>query len=362
MDVGQIETKLVRRSHSPLFARLADEYVKAGKLAEARELCLSGLQKYPSYSTAHIVLARCYFAEKNYSATLEEAQQALVVYPDSGAIKELIQKCLDAINPPVVIPQPPPAPEPMKEEAQEFVGEEQAFQDTAADTGDNDEANESKSEEIPSMQFEEPVGETLTENMPAPIEHNTDSNEELRESNLAGDEIQTSEADVIDVERQAVEEFKVEAKQTSVAESPIDADENRFPEPVEEMEVISDVNREPEMLVEEPEQVNIPETPAAPKEEPVLQERSAFVETKEPELPPAIQKPEPVEEEIEEPADGRIVSQTLAEIYAKQGVYDEAIVTYKLLKRRRPQHAAEFDARISELEMKLRANQEEENK
>ena len=46
----------------------------------------------------------------------------------------------------------------------------------------------------------------------------------------------------------------------------------------------------------------------------------------------------------------RIVSKTLAEIYASQGAYDEAIITYRLLKEYRPERSAECDTRIAELE------------
>ena len=51
--------------------------------------------------------------------------------------------------------------------------------------------------------------------------------------------------------------------------------------------------------------------------------------------------------------EGRIVSKTLAEIYATQGAYQEALLTYRLLKQQRPSHKDEFDQRIKELELKL---------
>jgi tetratricopeptide (TPR) repeat protein len=45
-----------------------------------------------------------------------------------------------------------------------------------------------------------------------------------------------------------------------------------------------------------------------------------------------------------------IVTSTLAEIYASQGAYQEAIRTYTLLARRRPQEREHFERRIRELE------------
>ena len=50
----------------------------------------------------------------------------------------------------------------------------------------------------------------------------------------------------------------------------------------------------------------------------------------------------------------RIVSRTLAEIYASQGAFEEAIITYQLLKKSRPAERSEIDQRIGELALQLR--------
>jgi tetratricopeptide (TPR) repeat protein len=50
-----------------------------------------------------------------------------------------------------------------------------------------------------------------------------------------------------------------------------------------------------------------------------------------------------------------IVTPTLAEIYASQGAYREAIRTYLLLARRKPAEKKQFEQRIRELEEKWRA-------
>ena len=59
------------------------------------------------------------------------------------------------------------------------------------------------------------------------------------------------------------------------------------------------------------------------------------------------------EEYSEAPDDGRIISKTLAEIYAVQGAFGEAIQTYRFLKDQRPHLSVEIDNRIRELETKL---------
>lgn len=75
--------------------------------------------------------------------------------------------------------------------------------------------------------------------------------------------------------------------------------------------------------------------------------------------PPPVQNHEPSVSAVQSP-NGRIISKTLAEIYTAQGVYEEAILTYTLLKQQRPQQSAEWDARIRELENRLRAREQEE--
>jgi hypothetical protein len=53
---------------------------------------------------------------------------------------------------------------------------------------------------------------------------------------------------------------------------------------------------------------------------------------------------------IREIAAEEIATSTLAEIYASQGAYHEAIRTYTLLVHRRPQEREHFERRIRELE------------
>jgi tetratricopeptide (TPR) repeat protein len=54
-----------------------------------------------------------------------------------------------------------------------------------------------------------------------------------------------------------------------------------------------------------------------------------------------------------------IVTPTLAEIYASQGEFEEAIQAYKRLLKERPEQSAKFSKRIGELEREYRAKQAE---
>lgn len=53
------EERLSRDPSSLAFAQLADLYRKAGRTGEAIALCRDGLARYPQYTTARLILAKC---------------------------------------------------------------------------------------------------------------------------------------------------------------------------------------------------------------------------------------------------------------------------------------------------------------
>lgn len=71
--LAKLEKAYRQNPDYPLFARLADLYLKRGKAESALELCLQGCRNFPEYATGFMVLARCYEA----SGALEEARDAL---------------------------------------------------------------------------------------------------------------------------------------------------------------------------------------------------------------------------------------------------------------------------------------------
>ena len=90
MNHAQLEAKLGQRPRSPLFARLAEEHLAAGRVKEARELCLSGLQKYPGYLTANVILAKCYAEEKQIDEAIQLIGQVSGAFPGSTALLALL--------------------------------------------------------------------------------------------------------------------------------------------------------------------------------------------------------------------------------------------------------------------------------
>ena len=72
-SIAKLEKALQRDPASPRFARLADLYLKRGRIERALELCQKGCASFPDYATGFIVLSKCY--EKR--GALEEAREAM---------------------------------------------------------------------------------------------------------------------------------------------------------------------------------------------------------------------------------------------------------------------------------------------
>jgi tetratricopeptide (TPR) repeat protein len=75
------EERVRRDPVSLAFAQLADLYRKAGRLAEAIAVCLDGLQRFPHYTTARLILAKTYQAEGDLDKALAELATILEVSP-----------------------------------------------------------------------------------------------------------------------------------------------------------------------------------------------------------------------------------------------------------------------------------------
>jgi len=75
------EERLARDPSSLAFAQLADLYRKAGRSADAIATCRAGLQRYPHYTTARLILAKTLLAENDPAAALAEIETILQVSP-----------------------------------------------------------------------------------------------------------------------------------------------------------------------------------------------------------------------------------------------------------------------------------------
>jgi tetratricopeptide (TPR) repeat protein len=74
LGVAKLEKAYRRSPQAPLFAHLAEIYLKKGDVPRALTLCLSGCKLFPDYPTGHLILSRCYEVQGD----LEDARKALV--------------------------------------------------------------------------------------------------------------------------------------------------------------------------------------------------------------------------------------------------------------------------------------------
>ena len=75
------EERLARDPESLAFAQLADLYRKAGRTADAIGLCREGLQRWPHYTTARLILAKTLLAEGQHDGALAELESILQTSP-----------------------------------------------------------------------------------------------------------------------------------------------------------------------------------------------------------------------------------------------------------------------------------------
>jgi tetratricopeptide (TPR) repeat protein len=275
MNYSQIASRLERYPASPLFARLASEYLDSGRVSDARALCTAGLLEYPEYSTGHLILAECHAAENRYRDAVESLRRALDLNPDSLLFSGLLdewQELLDA--------------------AGEYA------EPTAAES------------EIAS---EETEAESTIESVAAPSEAIPTQPEPIQP---ADDWVQVA----------------LESAATPPGET--------TPEIADAPPAIS----APPVRAEAPppEPVTIPPLRSAAVPTLIAQDQEGDAATVT--ITPSLGGGEEFSDA------GRIVSKTLAEIYVTQGAFDEAILTYRLLKRTRPELVPQIEARIIELE------------
>jgi tetratricopeptide (TPR) repeat protein len=79
--IRRLEDRLAREPTSLAFAALADLYRKTGRLADAIATCRAGLDRYPHYTMARLVLARALVAHGALEEALAEVRTILELSP-----------------------------------------------------------------------------------------------------------------------------------------------------------------------------------------------------------------------------------------------------------------------------------------
>ncbi len=82
-EIEKLEKRWAENPKGRNFAPLADAYRKAGELDRAIELCTAGLELHPDYVSAHIVLGRCLMDQKNDPGASDVFRKVLALDPEN---------------------------------------------------------------------------------------------------------------------------------------------------------------------------------------------------------------------------------------------------------------------------------------
>jgi len=82
-EIEKLERRFAENPKGRNFAPLADAYRKAGELDSAIALCQNGLTQHPDYVSAHIVYGRCLLDQKNDAGAQEAFQKVLALDPEN---------------------------------------------------------------------------------------------------------------------------------------------------------------------------------------------------------------------------------------------------------------------------------------
>lgn len=441
-QIQKLEQYVADDPQSPLFARLADCYLEAGRSQDALTACDNGLAHHPFYTTGHLLKGKALLALNMKSEARREFEFVHEMLPFNEAVERLLASIPEASGESFDAPADQAPAE--AAEAPPFTEERSAEVPAASET---------PAEQILSQFTEEQPSEAPTDEV-APAETEAQSfvenqasgeppsvTEEVFETPVteeppsglaAGKQVQPEPRETFDSfsERKRMELFGLE-NSISLEEYLSEGTASEQPPVVEEFPPVesapSDSSPEPPpgeaetsedpfaALTQYEEQQSPPavmpsaeettqdafsqlheateETPAEPPEEPqtappeTTEDPFALLhqETEPPALEPPVEAADEgpkdnIEELAEKLKDARritpvinlsdrtvtpsseedtpsgtgFVTPTLAEIYAKQGWFDDAIKAYRTLATTKPAEREKYEARIRELEEQKR--------
>lgn len=373
-DIATLEKRVGHQGTSPLFAQLASYYLEQNRAQEALRVCDAGLANFPFYTTGHLIKGKTLLALKMNAEARREFEFVSEFLPTNHAVKDLLAS----------IP-----------------AEEEILPATIQAT-----TAEPIVEAEPSPAIEQPVVETHTVGLPPaeldrPVQDfgfshpasvplpSSPPPEPASHANLF-DTFPSAPAEVAPAVSEHIPfaDFSFIPPATSMTPEPQTAapeQANNFDFPFSQQEKSTDVQQQDEsyqkfvmrksselsgentITLDEyfasevqaaappiPEKIfdNTPPESIVPSEPNKIEELAEKLQGAG-KITPVInfaQKETPTVSEEDAPASVGFVTPTLAEIYAKQGWYDDAIKAYKTLARNKPADRERFEQRVVELE------------
>lgn len=328
-EIQRFEEQFKRQPESLVFARLADAYRKAGDPHRALEVLEEGIRRHADYLSAHIVRARTYLdlgrvedAQSAFERVLELDAQNLVAIQglaeiaraaDDGAAEMAWLERLVLADP------HDPVPAVRLEELRQLVVHEDEAEagPTHEDSGDLVAEEESWWSEKSAVEAESQATGNLTE----------DSG--LASELWSGPVIIPEDEFAAGME--SARELEVESAESAEPVEPV------AESPVEEWDdvsaVLTDPLDDPELDGFEDDVLDVDNSGGSATVEPAVQDAWWFE-------PPASQEiSQPDGESIDDAEsddDADLLTRTMAELYARQGLIDEAEAIYRELMRDRP--------------------------
>lgn len=378
-EIAKLEQKHAETPGGRYFVPLANAYRKIGDFARAEALLHEGLRRHPDYLSAHIVLGRCYTdrgahdsATAEFRHVLSLDAQNLIALRTLGELAAARGRNDDAAH----WYRELLAVDPMNDEAR-----------TALDGLARRETPESEPEAPAALEVE-PVADERAEVEEPPLLVEVAEGEELEP--VAGFEPTASALDEpLGAELDAafgewepsddVDAFYLEAIDLSI-DSP--AEEETGGAPADGMPAgdVADESLFPgEAVLELPaaEEESVAEQPLQELAPPVVEEAQAVEDAEEEEVAAADEAlaAEAVdapgygfEDGVDDVGDigdvgdvddaGEVITRTIADLYARQGLYDRAASVYRELIRREDGSDVELEARLADVERRAREEAE----
>jgi len=371
-----LEKRVGPNSRSPLFAQLASYYLLAGRAHDALRVCDEGIANFPFYTTGHLIKAKVLIALNMNAEARRELEIVREFLPTNATIRKFLAdipaaasditpvegrtvkpkaKAVEAppasVEPPVVETAPAsetaaqePAPEtPPSSSAEIFgltptepaVSTELETPPAAEPTGAFEAAGQAPAEPL-GMETAAPSTEAVAESMPASVEPASPfTGFEATPPAEAPPAEQVFPSAVPPIEEETFEQYAARKRgelagleNTMTLEEYLGGSSPTLSQAIEP---------EPPKPAEAPNEIEelAQKLQGAKKITPVinLSDKSPVTAS-----------------EADTPASTGFVTPTLAEIYAKQGWYDDAIKAYRTLAVNKPAEREKFEKRIAELE------------
>lgn len=385
--IEQLEQRLAVDPNSRMFVQLAEEYRKAGLLDDAIGVCEEGLKKHPDYPSAQVALGRALLEAESYDRAGEQFEAVLAKIPDNILANKFLGETYHRLGRYEEAIQKYQVVQTLAPEDTELEERIQAVRDELAGGGPAAAAPPAlpapagglaSSPPVPTQPMVPPVPSPASHNEPtleptlveAPAAHN----EPVLEPTLFEAPAAPNEPTLVDAPAPVAQEEPDELAPIPLVavDEPMVLEERSYnaayvPPAVEASDGAGLDDLPPVPLVAEAEAFEVVHSGQAVDQAP-REPEPELVESSPPSPPPPV-APDPHPEVPEptrvEPEPEMFVSPdqvqeagpetpTMAEIYASQGHFEQAMTVYRNLLARNPQ-ATQYQDRIEELSILAQA-------